>query len=558
MRARPGAGGRLLKIALAQIDAKVGDLSGNAAKIRQEIERAAGLGARLVVFPEQALGGYPALDLWEEPGFVDANARQLRALARSVGETAALVGFVDRNRGRGKPVANAAALLHRGAVRAVRWKTLLPTYDVFDEARYFKPASANAPIRFGGLRLGVTICEDAWAGSPGVQNLYHADPVRAQVRAGADLLINLSSSPYERGKSRYRRSLFAAQARRARKPLLYCNLVGGNDDLIFDGNSMAFDGRGRLVAKGALCAEDLVLLDSEALPRPLEEKSLPGELEELVEALCLGIRDYARKCGFSSALVGLSGGIDSAVVAALAARALGPGKVTGVSMPSMYSSPGSMTDAEALAKNLGIRLLKIPITDIFEGFRVALREAFAAGPGDASLANQNLQSRIRGTLLMALSNKEGSLLLSTGNKSEMSVGYCTLYGDMNGGLAALADLPKKAVYEIAGWMNARREVIPLASIEKPPSAELKPDQTDQDDLPPYDLVDAVIGAYVERRLDPAAIARMGIARPIVEDLLGRIDRAEYKRRQAPPSLKVSPKAFGVGRRMPIARASYWK
>lgn len=511
------------------------------------------------MFPEQALGGYPALDLWEEAGFVDANLRALRALAREVGDTAALVGFVDRNRGRsGKPVANAAALLHRGKVRGVRWKSLLPTYDVFDEARYFQPATANAPMKFGGLRLGVTICEDAWAAAAGTRGLYRLDPVRAQAKAGADVLINLSSSPYERGKPRFRRSLFAAQARRARKPFLYCNLVGGNDDLLFDGNSLVLDARGRLAARGANCAEDLVVVDTDALPAPLPASSLPSDVEEVVEALCMGIRDYARKCGFSSVLIGLSGGIDSAVVAALAARALGPGNVTGVGMPSMYSSEGSLTDAEALARNLGIRFLKIPITDLFEGFRAALRTAFAEGPGDAGLALQNLQSRIRGTLLMALSNKEGSLLLSTGNKSEMSVGYCTLYGDMNGGLAALADVPKRTVYEIARWLNRESELIPRSSIEKAPSAELRPNQTDQDDLPEYDVVDAVIGAYVERRLGPEAIIRSGVPRHVALDLLGRIDRAEYKRRQAPPSLKISPKAFGVGRRLPIARASYWR
>ena len=548
-----------MKIALAQLDAKVADLAGNQAKIRAFARRAKAAGAELCVFPEQALAGYPSLDLWEEPAFARANARALGALARRTGEMALLVGFVDSNPARrGKPVANAAALLHRGKIAAVRWKTLLPTYDVFDERRYFEPARGNAPIRFKGVKLGVTICEDAWAPvEHGARSLYGVDPVRAQAKAGADILINLSSSPFVRGKPAFRRELFSGHARRARRPMLYCNLVGGNDEMIFDGNSLVFDGRGRLCARGAAFRDDLVLVDTDALS-PIAAEPV-DEIDEVGEALCLGIRDYAAKCGFSSALIGISGGIDSAVVAGLAARALGPDRVTGVMMPSMYSSPGSISDAETLARNLGLRVLTIPITDIFEGFRAALKPAFRAGPGDASLAEQNLQSRARGMLLMALSNKEGSLLLSTGNKSELSVGYCTLYGDMNGGLAVLADVPKRGVYELARWLNRGGEVIPRASIEKPPSAELKPNQTDQDDLPPYDVVDAVLEDYIEGRLDAPAIARgRKLDRALVESLLNRIDRAEYKRRQAPPSLKVSPKAFGVGRRMPIARGSYRK
>jgi NAD+ synthase/NAD+ synthase (glutamine-hydrolysing) len=548
-----------VKIALAQLDARVADIAGNLAKIRAAASRAQAAGAELVVFPEQALGGYPALDMWEEPGFVRANLRALKELARETGETALLVGFVDEHRGKaGKPAANAAALLHRGKIAAVRWKTLLPTYDVFDEARYFEPAASNAPIRFKGARLGVTICEDAWAPAAQAESglpLYAADPVRAQAKAGADLLINISSSPFVRGKPRFRRALFAGHARRARRPMLYCNLVGGNDETIFDGNSLVFDARGRLCAHGKPFAEDLVLVDTERLsPERAPELSA---VEEMGEALCLGIRDYMDKCGFSTALVGVSGGIDSAVVAALAARALGPGRVTGVAMPSVYSSQGSLDDARALARNAGFRLLEIPITPAFDAFQASLRDAFRSGPGDAGLALQNLQSRSRGTLLMALSNKEGSLLLSTGNKSELSVGYCTLYGDMNGGLAVLADVPKRAVYELARWLNRERAVIPESSITKAPSAELRPNQTDQDDLPPYDTVDAVLEDYIERRWDPEKIARRRkLPLKLVSGLLDKIDRAEYKRRQAPPSLKVSPKAFGVGRRMPIARGSY--
>lgn len=538
------------------MNAKVGDLRGNADKIRRFARRAEAAGARLCVFPEQCLGGYPALDLWEEPGFARANAAALRELARDSGEMGLLLGFVDKNpSANGKPIANAAALLHRRRVAAVRWKTLLPNYDVFDEARYFEPARDNRPIPFAGLRLGVSICEDAWAAARAPRRLYRLDPLARQAAKGADLLVNLSSSPFERGKPKKRRELFGGHARRLGKTTLYCNLVGGNDEMIFDGNSLAFDARGRLCAAAAAFAEDLLLVDTDALkPVPIDP---PEEIEELAYALCLGISDYLSKCGFSSALVGVSGGIDSAVVAALAARALGPERVTGVSMPSPYSSKGSVDDAEALARNLGIRLLKIPIDPILERFQDALAPAFAAAGGDRGLAEQNLQSRIRGTLLMALSNKEGSLLLSTGNKSELSVGYCTLYGDMNGGLAVLADLPKRSVYELARWLNRQRTLIPQASIDKPPSAELKPGQTDQDDLPAYDAVDAVLEDYVERRLEPRSIARRRkLAPELVAGLLERIDRAEYKRRQAPPCLKVSPKAFGVGRRMPIARGRW--
>lgn len=543
-----------MKLALCQIDARVGDVPGNLAKIRAALSRAADEGADLAVFPEQSLGGYPALDLWEEPGFVRANAEALQALARERRGLACLVGFVDKNRGRrGKPIANAAALLADGKVAAVRHKSLLPAYDVFDETRYFEPASANKPVRFLGKRLGITICEDAWAGDPDLARLYHRDPVRELCEAGADLLINLSSSPFCRGKIRRRLELFSKGVRRWRRPFFYCNMVGGNDEIILDGNSLAFDARGRCVAKGAGFAEDLVLLDTDALPAPLSDASFGDDTADAAEALALGIRDYAAKVGFKSALVGLSGGIDSALVAALAARALGPERVTGVSMPSEYSSESSLEDAQALAANLGIRWLKLPIHDAFDAYRRTLGDLL--GPREG-LPEQNLQSRIRGNLLMALSNREGSLLLSTGNKSEMSVGYCTLYGDMSGGLAVLADVPKRTVYELSRWFNRAGEVIPQSSIDKPPSAELKPYQKDQDDLPPYDVLDAILIAYIERRRTPEEIAAQGFDRALVEDIVRRIDRAEYKRRQAPPCLRISGKAFGVGRRMPIARGPY--
>ncbi|MDD5629055.1 MAG: NAD+ synthase [Elusimicrobia bacterium] len=544
-----------MRVALAQIDTTVGDIPGNLSRIRDAAARARSAGAALVVFPEQSVGGYPALDLWEDPDFLRSGEAALKDLARGAGETALLVGAAVRNpRPVGKPILNAAALLHRGQVAALRGKTLLPTYDVFDERRYFEPASANTPVRFGGLRIGVTICEDAWSRAPSEsRRLYRTDPVAAQVRAGADLLVNLSASPFERGKSALRETLLRGHARRARRPLLYCNQVGGNDELVFDGHSLVLDGRGRVAARGKSFAEDLVIVDTEALPKAAAPYGLV-DIAEVEAALALGIRDYMRKCGMRKAFIGLSGGIDSAVVAALAVKALGPGAVTGVSMPSLYSSPGSSADAEALARNLGIRFLSLPITETYETTLRALGKPF--GEGEVGLAEQNLQARVRGSLLMALTNKEGGLVLSTGNKSELSVGYCTLYGDMCGGLAVIADVPKTTVCELARWMNRDQAVIPQSTLDKPPSAELKPDQKDQDDLPEYATLDAVVAAYIEERRSAAEIARRGFSAELVRDVIRRIDRNEYKRRQAAPCLKISSKAFGVGRRMPIARGSF--
>ena len=543
-----------MRVALAQIDTTVGDIPGNLRLIRDAAARARGAGAQLVVFPEQALGGYPALDLWEDEDFLRAGETALKDLARGTGEMGLVVGAAVRNpRPVGKPILSAAALLHRGKVAAVRGKTLLPTYDVFDERRYFEPASGNAPVHFGGLRIGITICEDAWSRAPGQsRRLYRTDPVAEQVRAGADLLLNLSASPFERGKSALREKLLREHARRAGKPLLYCNQVGGNDELIFDGHSLVLDGRGRVAARGKSFAEDLLVVDTGSLPKAAAYGL--SDLAEVAAALALGIRDYLRKCGMRKTFIGLSGGIDSAVVAALAVKALGPGAVTGVAMPSLYSSPGSLVDAEALACNLGIRFLKLPITKAYAACLRALGKPF--GEGAVGPAEQNLQARIRGSFLMAFSNKEGGIVLSTGNKSELSVGYCTLYGDMCGGLAVIADVPKTTVYDLARWLNRERRVIPQNSIDKPPSAELKPNQKDQDDLPEYDTLDAVLTAYIEEHRGAAEIARRGLPADMVRDVIRRIDRNEYKRRQAAPCLKISPKAFGVDRRMPIARGGF--
>jgi NAD+ synthetase len=544
-----------VKVALAQINCRVADFRENVGRIRDFAARAEKQGAELVVFPEQCLGGYPALDLWESPEFIAANERCLRDLAKGTGEMGLLLGFVTENPKKvGKPILNAAALLHKGKVAALRAKTLLPTYDVFDEARYFEPAASNAPILFKGRRLAVSICEDAWSAQRvGQRRLYARDPLAEQLRAGADLLINISASPFIRGKTAARLRMLRAHAKRAKRPLLYCNLAGANDEIVFDGNSLALDSRGRPVAKARAWGEDIILIDTEKLGSPLKEPLFAEDVEEVAEALGLGLKDYLRKCGFEKVFVGLSGGIDSAVVCALAVRALGRERVTGVSMPSPYSSEHSRTDALALAENLGIRFLTLPITDVFDAYRATLAPVFAGSP--EGLAEQNLQARIRGALLMALSNKEGGLVLSTGNKSELAVGYCTLYGDMCGGLALLADAPKGTIYELARFLNKSKVVIPRGSIEKPPSAELRPNQRDQDDLPPYDVVDGVLKAYIEERLGAGAIARLGYQRKVVDDLLARMDRSEYKRRQAPPGIKISAKAFGVGRRMPIARYS---
>ncbi|MDD5656776.1 MAG: NAD+ synthase [Elusimicrobia bacterium] len=540
-----------MRVALCQINTTVADIPGNLARIRGFAARARRAGARLAVFPEQALSGYPALDLWERADFLAAQARALRRLTAESGEMGLIVGCALPHPGSvGKPVSNGAVLLHRGRLVARRLKRLLPNYDVFDERRYFEPGASNLPLRFAGSRIGLSICEDALGGGR-PRRLYREDPVRRQIAAGVDMLINISASPFHRGKTALRESLLRPYAERARAPLLYCNQAGGNDELIFDGNSLVVDRRGRVVARGRAFAEDLVVVDTDDLPRTPAAYAL-GDAAELESALTLGIRDYMRKCGFGKAFVGLSGGIDSAVVCALAVGALGPEAVTGVAMPSPYSSPGSLADARALARNLGVRFLTLPIADLYRRYLRALGLG-GNGPG---LAEQNIQARIRGNLLMALANKANGIVLSTGNKSELSVGYCTLYGDMCGGLSVIADVPKTSVYELARWMNRARARIPESSIRKPPSAELKPGQKDQDDLPAYETLDAVLQGYVEEHLSAEDLLRRGFSARLVRDVIARIDRAEYKRRQAAPCLRISPKAFGAGRRMPIARGGF--
>jgi NAD+ synthetase len=539
-----------MKLVLAQLNPTIGDFHGNVRRLLAVYEEAVAWGADLVVAPELYLTGYPPRDLLHDRGFLAGNRAALSRLAAATNRTALVVGFVDESASRpGRGLANAAALLQHGRVVAVRHKTLLPTYDVFDEDRYFDPAPDNAPVPFLGKQIGLTICEDIWNDEDfWPERRYRANPPAALAAAGAQLLINISASPWWLGKTRTRFAMLRSLARKLRLPVIFCNQVGGNDELIFDGHSLVFDPEGHLIAEGRLFAEDVLRVDLDRPePRCFTE---PAEESMVWDALVLGTRDYFRKCGFQKAVLGLSGGIDSALTACIAAAALGPENVHGVSLPSRYSSPGSLADARELAVRLGIRYDVLPIEPVFETCRQQLAPLFRNLPEDVT--EENLQARIRGLLLMALSNKFGSLLLTTGNKSELAVGYCTLYGDMNGGLAVISDVPKTMVYRIARWVNREREIIPAACLTKPPSAELRPNQTDQDTLPPYEVLDAILEAAVVQGRTFEEIVRDGHDADTVRRVLHMIHRSEYKRRQAPPGLKVTTKAFGIGRRMPVA------
>jgi NAD+ synthetase len=462
-----------------------------------------------------------------------------------------LVGYVGENKKQpGRDLTNEAALLHRGKIVTTRVKTLLPTYDVFDEDRYFEPARENPPVTVGGSVCGVTICEDVWNDEDfWPQRRYQADPVATLVSAGVECLLNISASPWCVGKEKVRYDMLASRARKSRRPVAFCNLVGGNDELIFDGGSFLINAAGQLIAKAKSFGEDFVVADTET-SQPISSPATADE-ENVHNALVLGLRDYFQKCGFKSAVLGLSGGIDSAVVACLAVAALGPENVHGIALPSQFSSQGSLDDARLLAEHLGIRHDVIPIEPPFESVRRQMQSVFSGRAEDTT--EENIQARLRGVILMALSNKFGSLLLTTGNKSELAVGYCTLYGDMCGGLAVISDVPKTMVYRLANWINREREIIPKASITKAPSAELRPNQTDQDSLPPYEVLDAILDHYVVQSRSLAEIVKLGFAEATVKQVIRLIDFNEYKRRQAAPGLKVTTKAFGVGRRFPIAQ-----
>ena len=541
-----------MKIALAQFNPTVGDFAGNSARIVEMTADARRRGADLAVFSELCLCGYPPLDLVERPAFVKQNAQELHALTSRL-ELPALVGYVGRAQDdTGKPVANCAALLMDGKVAFEQRKMLLPSYDVFDESRYFQPAPRQFVFPMADQQLGITICEDCWNDKNfWAQRLYESDPVAELKEKGTTVLLNISASPYTLDKRALRLDMLQAIARHHCLPIIYVNQVGGNDSLVFDGSSVAITADGKIGALAASFKDDLVLFDTRTVSGDIRPQPL-DELSAAYHALVCGTHDYVHKCGFRSVVIGLSGGADSALVAAIATDALGAKNVLGVAMPGPYSSEGSLRDARRLAENLGIRCVTLPIGEIFAAHRRTLSEMFAGRPEDAT--EENIQARVRGNLLMALSNKFGSMVLTTGNKSEMAVGYCTLYGDMAGGLAPISDVPKTMVYELAGLVNREREVIPIETLTKAPSAELRPNQTDQDCLPPYDVLDTVLKAYIEDLRSPDEIAEhYEFARDMVRDIARMVDRNEYKRKQAPPGLKVTSKAFGAGRRLPLAQ-----
>jgi NAD+ synthase/NAD+ synthase (glutamine-hydrolysing) len=544
-----------VKIALGQINPTVGDFSGNSQKIIEFTRQAHARGANMALFPELAVCGYPPRDLVERPAFVARSQQAVEEIARAVPEITVVCGFVSpAKKETGKSVMNSAAVLHGGQVQFVQSKMLLPTYDVFDEMRHFDPASSQRVLPFCGKQLALTICEDAWNDKHfWHRRLYSIDPVEELLRAGANVVLNISASPFHLDKRELRREMLETIARDNRVPVVFVNQVGGNDSLVFDGSSLVIAPDGRTVARAKSFEEDLILFDSETLQGDMHSQ-VEGEEASAYAALVLGTRDYVRKCGFQRVVIGLSGGIDSALTAAIAVDALGAENVTGIAMPSQYSSEHSVTDAKDLACKLGIRFEVVPIGQIFDDYRKALKGVFAGKPED--VAEENIQSRIRGNMLMAFSNKFGTLVLTTGNKSELGVGYCTLYGDMVGGLAVISDVPKTLVYRLSHYVNSRKPVIPQSTLEKPPSAELRPGQMDSDSLPSYDILDNILEDYVEDYHTAEQIARdRGYDLKLVRDVIRMIERSEYKRQQAAPGLKITPKAFGMGRRVPIAQKS---
>ena len=542
-----------MRIALLQINTTAGDLPGNAALIIRGVRQAQFAGADLVLTPELSLMGYLPRDLLMNRGFVARSGQMLQQIAAELaGAPPVLVGTAIPNPAEmGRPLFNSAVLLHKGVACRTFRKTLLPTYDVFDEDRYFEPASEQQLLEWNGWRLGISICEDVWNDRDFWERpRYHQDPIKALAEAGAQAILNLSASPFCAGKQLFRERMLGHMAEKYALPVVYVNQVGGDDDLIFDGRSSVFDAQGRLFARAAGFREDLLVADLAAGIGPIAADDFEIEAE-IWNALVLGVRDYASKTRFSKVLLGLSGGIDSALTGAIAAEAMGAGNVLGVLMPSRYSSKGSMQDSLQLAHNLGIETLTLPITEIMQNYDCVLAEAFRGRPADVT--EENIQSRIRGNLLMALSNKFGSLLLTTGNKSELAVGYCTLYGDMNGGLAVIGDVPKTMVYRVARWRNLRRPDIPEAILTKAPSAELRPDQIDQDTLPPYDILDQILELHVEQCQSAEEIVARGFDEQTVRRVLRMVRIAEFKRKQAAPVLKVTSRAFGTGWRMPIVR-----
>ncbi|HWE03816.1 MAG TPA: NAD+ synthase [Tepidisphaeraceae bacterium] len=566
-----------MRIALAQINPTVGDLAGNVRKIVDFITKAKTAGAQLVVFPELAVTGYPPKDLLLKPQFIADNLRALHLIASCVAGIDAVVGYVEPNpQPVGRQLHNAVALLRDGAVVSRHFKKLLPTYDVFDEGRYFEPGprdDRHNVVAVAGRRVGLSVCEDLWNDEKmAPHQLYHVNPIADLHAAGAEVMVNASASPFVVAKHQFRLALFASQAKQFGAPLVYVNQVGGNDELVFDGNSVVVDARGNVIAQAKDFEEDLLVVDlpakawqaEDAAPASVKrvadrvgdidgQQHSPEGIASIYKALVLGLGDYVRKCNFKSVVLGLSGGIDSALTAALAVAAFGPGQVLGIAMPSRFSSEGSIADARALAENLGIAFQIVPIQPAHEAYETMLAAAFVGQAPDVT--EENIQARVRGAILMAFSNKFNHLLLTTGNKSELAVGYCTLYGDMCGGLAVISDVPKTVVYQLSHYVNQRagRDLIPADTITKPPSAELRANQTDQDSLPPYDVLDAILNRYVEEEKGVAQIISEGFDPATVHRVVKLIDRSEYKRRQAAPGLKVTSRAFGFGRRMPIAQ-----
>ena len=557
-----------MRLGLAQLNPTVGDLAGNRKRILEAYAALVAQGAELVVFPELAVCGYPPRDLLFKRRFVPDVAESLAEIAAAVGAVPALIGTVEPNpTGRGRPFYNSAAFCYRGKVGAIARKCLLPTYDVFDEDRYFEPATSPTVIEHAGHRIGITICEDIWTHPMiSTRRLYSgATPIEQLAAQKCDLMVNLSASPWHSAKENLRVTLVADAARALGCPSVYVNCIGGNDELVFDGRSHACDSQGNLIAGLAAFAEELRVIEVGRATANAPSSTPPfvpivpalhatfgqDELRDMFDALVLGTRDYAQKSGFKRALVALSGGIDSAVVGVIAAAAFGPENVTGVSLPSHISSQHSRDDARKLAENLGIRFETVRINDVVNEAEKVLWHLFSQTKRDVT--EENIQARVRGVLMMALSNKFGSLLLTTGNKSEMAVGYCTLYGDMCGGLAVISDVFKTQVYALSRWINREKEIIPQSSIEKPPSAELRPDQKDQDSLPPYDQLDAILQGYVEEGLSRRDLTAKGFPEPVVNDVVRKVDLNEYKRKQAAPGLKITPLAFGVGRRIPIVQ-----
>jgi NAD+ synthase (glutamine-hydrolysing) len=555
-----------MRIGLAQLNSTVGDLAGNRRKILDAYRTLVARGAELVVFPELIVCGYPPRDLLFKRRFVSDNEGSLTEIATQIGEIPAVIGFVETNpASEGRRFFNAAAFCQRGEIAVIARKCLLPTYDVFDEDRYFEASREPAIVTYAGHEIGLTICEDIWKNSAiDTSRLYRADPVAHLAEKGVDLVLNLSASPWHHGKGHVREQLVTDSARALRCPLVYCNAVGGNDELIFDGRSLVADASGEVIARLAAFNEDLQLVEVHLAGKASPSKTnLPVEIGasdraptddspgDIYAALVLGLRDYATKSGFKRALVALSGGIDSAVVAVIAAEAFGAENVTGVSLPSAISSQHSKDDARILAQTLGLRFETIAIAQTVAAAETALGPVFAGKNRDVT--EENIQARVRGVMMMALSNKFGSLLLTTGNKSEVAVGYCTLYGDMCGGLAVISDVFKTQIYTLARWINREREIIPANTITKPPSAELRPGQVDQDSLPPYDVLDAILKDYVEEGLSRIDLVRQGFAEAVVNDIVRKVDLNEYKRKQAAPGLRITPLAFGVGRRIPIVQ-----